>query len=135
MLNILWKLIPDRVQEIPYKSVSFLSCFNMLSNVKWDVNAMVYCIEIIVTQSRGSANEHDDILEVFMRIICKMIFWLHVLLALIVDDILYLVLVYGPERARCQISGQLKKSTPIFVLPSVTPNKISTSLKLLPISP
>jgi len=43
-------------------------------NVKLDVNTMAYYKEVIVILSRGSANEHDDILECFMMIICKMIF-------------------------------------------------------------
>jgi len=34
---------------------------------------MAYYREIIVTLSRISANEHDDILEGFRRTICKMI--------------------------------------------------------------
>jgi hypothetical protein len=46
----------------------------MSCNVKRAVNAMAYYREIIVTLARGSENEHDDILEGFMRIICKMIF-------------------------------------------------------------
>jgi hypothetical protein len=87
-----------------------------------------------VTLSRGSANEHDNILEGFTRIICKIIFYrLHVLITLIVDDILYWYMLLKEQDAKYR--DNRRKHILSFVLPSVTLNEINTSLKLLPLSP